>query len=198
MDFNTITSKFKSPVFLLIAVGVGGIAVYNLAKQETATTISPETYDTGGEIYPVNTGYTEEDIKNFTENIYYSLAETVGQGIEDLGNIIAENQTAQFSNLQTTVKNDIGDILEDMENLLKTTSPTTTTTTTTKTTTTAKTTTTPKYVTVAKWTSSNTKWNSTLSGIAAHYGTTISKLLKLNPTIKNPDLIYTGQKIRYV
>jgi LysM repeat protein len=194
MDFNTITSKFKSPVFLLLAVGVGGIAVYNLAKQETTTTIYPETYDTGGEIYPVNTRYTEEDIKNFTENIYYSLAETVGQGIEDLGNIIAENQTAQFSNLQTTVKNDIGDILEDVENILKTTSPTTTK----KTTTAKKTTTTPKYVTVSKWTSSNTKWNSTLSGIAAHYGTTISKLLKLNPTIKNPDLIYTGQKIRYV
>jgi LysM repeat protein len=55
----------------------------------------------------------------------------------------------------------------------------------------------PKYptVTVAKWTAKNTPWNSTLSGIAAHYGTTAAALAKLNG-IKNENLITPGQKIR--
>ncbi|HWB38561.1 MAG TPA: LysM domain-containing protein [Rugosimonospora sp.] len=54
----------------------------------------------------------------------------------------------------------------------------------------------PAYVTVAKYTSSNTAWNSTLSGIASHYGTTVSNLLTLNPQIKDPNLIITGSQIR--
>lgn len=36
----------------------------------------------------------------------------------------------------------------------------------------------------------------TLSGIARKHGITLAALLKLNPSIKNPDLIYPGQKIR--
>lgn len=51
-------------------------------------------------------------------------------------------------------------------------------------------------VTVAKWTAHNAPWNSTLSGIAAHYHTTVANLLKLNPGIRNPNLIYAGQKIK--
>jgi LysM repeat protein len=50
-------------------------------------------------------------------------------------------------------------------------------------------------VTVTKWTATNTPWNSTLSGIAQHYNTTVAELLKLNPSITNPNLIYPGQKI---
>jgi len=50
-------------------------------------------------------------------------------------------------------------------------------------------------VTVAKWTPTHTPWNSTLSGIAAHYHTTVAALLRLNPGIKNPNLIRPGQKI---
>lgn len=52
-------------------------------------------------------------------------------------------------------------------------------------------------VTVAKWTSSNTPWNSTLSGIADHYHVSggYQALAKLNG-IKNPNLIYPGQKIK--
>lgn len=52
------------------------------------------------------------------------------------------------------------------------------------------------WVTVQKYTSSNPPWNSTLSGIAAHENTTVSNLLKLNPGIKNPNLIYPNQQIR--
>ena len=36
----------------------------------------------------------------------------------------------------------------------------------------------------------------TLWGIAHSYGTTVSQLLKWNGTIKNPNLIYVGQKVR--
>ena len=36
----------------------------------------------------------------------------------------------------------------------------------------------------------------TLWGIARSYGTTVSQLLKWNGTIKNPNLIYVGQKVR--
>lgn len=52
-------------------------------------------------------------------------------------------------------------------------------------------------VTVTKWTPNNTPWNSTLSGIAGHYGVKggYASLAKLNG-IKNPNLIYPGQKIK--
>jgi lysozyme len=36
----------------------------------------------------------------------------------------------------------------------------------------------------------------TLSGIATRHGTSLASILKLNPDIKNPNLIYPGQKIR--
>ena len=36
----------------------------------------------------------------------------------------------------------------------------------------------------------------TLGGIAQKYGTTVAKLLELNPSIQNPDLIYAGDYIR--
>jgi LysM domain len=35
----------------------------------------------------------------------------------------------------------------------------------------------------------------TLSGLARKYHTTVAELLKLNPGIKNPDLIYAGRKL---
>lgn len=53
-----------------------------------------------------------------------------------------------------------------------------------------------QYVTVTKFTSSNPPWNSTLSGIAGHYGTTVANLLKLNPSITNANLIYPNQQVR--
>src|SRR5690606_24658011 len=40
------------------------------------------------------------------------------------------------------------------------------------------------------------KKGDTLSHIAARYKTSVSKLVKLNPSIKNPNLIFPGQKIR--
>jgi outer membrane biosynthesis protein TonB len=52
-------------------------------------------------------------------------------------------------------------------------------------------------VTVAKWTASNTPWNSTLSGIASHYNVKggYQALAKLNG-IKDANLIQPGQKIK--
>ena len=40
------------------------------------------------------------------------------------------------------------------------------------------------------------KRGDTLSGIAAKFGTSISKLMALNPHIKNANLIYVGDTIR--
>src|SRR5690606_36010449 len=40
------------------------------------------------------------------------------------------------------------------------------------------------------------KKGDTLSHIAVRYKTTVTNLVKLNPSIKNPNLIYPGQKIR--
>src|SRR5690554_6208159 len=40
------------------------------------------------------------------------------------------------------------------------------------------------------------KKGDTLSHIAVRYKTSVSNLIKLNPSIKNPNLIYPGQKIR--
>jgi len=54
----------------------------------------------------------------------------------------------------------------------------------------------PKYVSATRYTTSATPWSSTLSGIARHYNTSVGALLKLNPTIKNANVIYAGQKIR--
>lgn len=48
---------------------------------------------------------------------------------------------------------------------------------------------TAKYHTVQK--------DDTLSGIAKQHNTTLSNLLKLNPNIKNANLIYPNQKVRY-
>lgn len=40
------------------------------------------------------------------------------------------------------------------------------------------------------------KKGDTLSGIAKKYKTTVKNLQKLNPSIKNPNMIYVGQKVR--
>lgn len=49
--------------------------------------------------------------------------------------------------------------------------------------------------TVVNWQPApNTPWNSTLSGIANHYGTTVSALQQING-IANPNVIYAGQVI---
>lgn len=56
-----------------------------------------------------------------------------------------------------------------------------------------------KTVTVSKFTTASaargSNWASTLSTIAAHEHTTVSKLMKLNPGIKNANLIHPGQKV---
>jgi hypothetical protein len=51
-----------------------------------------------------------------------------------------------------------------------------------------------RYVYVKRYTTPNPPWESTLSGIAAHYGRTVAQLQQWNG-IKNASLIYTGQKI---
>jgi hypothetical protein len=57
-----------------------------------------------------------------------------------------------------------------------------------------------KYVTVATWPGASTgglaQWNTTLWGIARHYHLSLAQLEKLNPQIKNPNLIHPGQRVR--
>jgi hypothetical protein len=51
-------------------------------------------------------------------------------------------------------------------------------------------------VTVAPWTASNpTPGNSTLDGIATEYHTTLAAILKLNPSITNPNVVTAGQQV---
>lgn len=40
------------------------------------------------------------------------------------------------------------------------------------------------------------KKGDTLSGIAAQHGLNLMKIIQLNPQIKNPNLIYVGDKVR--
>lgn len=54
-----------------------------------------------------------------------------------------------------------------------------------------------RRVTVAQWSSTNTPWNSTLWGIATHFNESLAQIERLNPQIKNPNLIYPGQRINY-
>lgn len=54
----------------------------------------------------------------------------------------------------------------------------------------------PIFVTVARWTQHNTPWNSTLSGIAQHEGLTLQRIEQLNPQIRNPNLVFTGEQVR--
>ena len=57
----------------------------------------------------------------------------------------------------------------------------------------------PRTVTVAKWPGKSSggraQWNTTLSGIAAHERVPLGDLEKDNPQVRNPNLIYPGEKI---
>ena len=48
-------------------------------------------------------------------------------------------------------------------------------------------------ITIPKWTAGSTE--GTLSGIAAKYGSSVEELMRLNPQIKDPDLIYAGYSL---
>lgn len=51
------------------------------------------------------------------------------------------------------------------------------------------------WVSVGKWKSGGAPWNSTLWGIAHHYGTSVSRLKSLNHL--SGDTIHPGQRLRY-
>ena len=57
-----------------------------------------------------------------------------------------------------------------------------------------------RSVTVAKWPGRSrggrAQWNTTLSGIASHEHIPLGYLEKDNPQIRNPNLVYPGEKIR--
>lgn len=198
MDFSieSITDKFKNPTFLLLAVGVGGVGLYSLLSSGGNTSDGNEEVEKTV-VYQNEGGYTAEDIQNYTENVYYALAETFGTGLESLGDSLIESQELGFSNIQQIISNNSNDnaIIDDDTTSAGTSS--TTSTSTKKKTSTKKSTTksTKKYFKVGTW-GKDSIYETTLSGIAVKFKTTVSKLMKLNPSIKNPDLIYAGQRLR--
>lgn len=53
-----------------------------------------------------------------------------------------------------------------------------------------------QYAVVGRWQAVNTPWNSTLGGIASHYGVSTSRLQQLNPQITNPNVVTPGERVR--
>lgn len=53
-----------------------------------------------------------------------------------------------------------------------------------------------RTVTVTRFDPRRPSWSSTLSGIAGHEHTSVGALLRLNPSIKDPDVIRTGSSVR--
>lgn len=58
----------------------------------------------------------------------------------------------------------------------------------------------PRTITVAKYpgksVNGRAQWDTTLWGIAQHEHVTLTALEKANPQVKNPDMVYPGEKIR--
>lgn len=130
----------------------------------------------------------------------YDAVSQIGQGISD--------QLSGYTDQLTDILNQLGQVNGPSSGGTTTTTPTGTTTTppattTPKTTVPAKTTTkaaTPTYVYTTRFTTASaargSNWKSTLSTIAAQYHESLTTLLKLNPSIKNPNKIGVNQKIR--
>jgi LysM repeat protein len=202
VDFSidAITDKFKNPTFLLLAVGVGGVGLYSLLSSSNQSTSSDDEEAQKTVIYQSEGGFTPEDIQNYTENSYYALAETFGTGLESLGNALIEAQQEGFSNIQQILSNsNVNDnaIIDDDTTDANSSSSTSSSSSSSSSSSTKKSTSssTKKYFTVGTW-GKDSIYETTLSGIAVKFKTTVSNLLKLNPSIKNPDLIYAGQKLR--
>ena len=57
------------------------------------------------------------------------------------------------------------------------------------------------YVTAGKWPGNSSGgtagWNTTIWGIASHFHETVASILKLNPQIKNANVVYPGERVRY-
>ena len=98
----------------------------------------------------------------------------VAGNVTDLANLLAYLRSTQTPNAPTTA------------------TPTTPTTTPT---------TTPassgaQYFTITQNYSSSNWATTTLAGIAGKFGTTVGRLMQLNPQITNPNLVYKGEQIR--
>jgi hypothetical protein len=162
---------------LVGAAGVGGYVLWTRRKSTAGT--SDTTTTTAGASGTPTLDTSGTDIANWLGQYSGSLQNELDQGLAAYQNSLSDIQT-QLAGLPTAGGS------------------TSTTSTTPGTSTTP--TTTPsgnaQYVTVAKYTSSSPAWNSTLSGIAKHEGTSVSTLLSLNPQIKNANVIITGSQIR--
>jgi LysM repeat protein len=188
-DFKNITDNFKSPIFKVLAIGAGGVGlIVLLSKNKSPVSQDPEE-EKRTIIYQNEGGYTTEDIQNYTENLYYSLAEVVGEGIDSLGDTILDAQQSGFSNIQDILNNNSDAGINDNDSETKdppAPKPK------------PKPKPSKKYVTVGVW-GRDSIYKTTLSGIASSNGISLSKLLSFSENAKyrkNPDLIHPGDKVR--
>lgn len=196
-----IQGFFKNKTFLMVAgiVVVAGIFMYMRNKNSTVTI--QEGY--GGE---VSTGdVSSDDVSQLASSLesvvdYFSdRYESQSEQIQDLQSQLLTTTTDTSSivpdNLVSAITTAINTAVSKVTATTK--QPTSTSSTTSKTATTATKTSTKKYFTVQKYTGSKASaYVGTLGGIAIKFKTTVSNLLKLNPSIKDPNKIYVGQKLR--
>lgn len=191
MDFKigSIADKFKNPTFVILAVGAAGIGlVVMLSRSKSSASPTEENLeDSKTVIYQNEGGYTTDDLQTYTENMYYELAEKIGEGIEGLGDIILEGQEAGFSNIQDILNNNEDAGVNDNDSETKDPPAPKPKPKPTK-----------KYITVGVW-GRDPISKTTLSGIASSNGISLSKLLSFTENAKyrkNPDLIHPGDKVR--
>ena len=118
------------------------------------------------------TKYTPDDYNldnsiTLAENIYYKVGEAITESFDELGVVLDEqNQNIKF--IRDNISGTNINVVDDEE-----------------------------YHTVQEYYKGKSNvLNTTLSGIAVKYNTTVSQLKKLNPHITNKDKIYVGDKIR--
>lgn len=180
MDWQALLHNRWAVGGIVAAAGVGGYVLLTRKKGGSAGT-SDTTTTTAGTTGTATLDTSGTDIANWLGQYSGSLQNQLDQGL-------------------SAYQQGIQDIQTTLTQLPTSTGSTSTTSTTPGTSTTPTTTPSPstsaQYVTVAKYTTKSPPWNSTLSGIASHEHTSVSALLKLNPSITNPSVIRTGASIR--
>lgn len=181
MDWRALAKDRRVQIGAAGAVALGGIAWYR--KRQVGGSNSATTTTGGGAA---------------ASGSYQGTGDTTGT---DIAGWQASQNQAQLDALNSWTSN-LNDTLQTFkDSLTQGTSQASPSTPATGGTPTTPAPTTPaptahRTVPVAKYTKYRPAWNSTLSGIAKHEKTTVSNLLKLNPGIKNPNVIHAGQQIR--
>lgn len=187
MDFKSL---FKNKKFLIVAGVVVIIGFFLYRKDSTSTVNLVEDYgESTGDVSSSDVSELSSSLESIVD--YFSdRYESQQEQIETLQNELISTQNDSSSIVPDTTLVTALETLTTAVNSLKSGNSSTTSTTTKSSTGTSK-----KYFTVEKYTGKN-PYTGTLGGIAIKFNTTVKKLMALNPSIKNANLIYAGQKIR--